>query len=81
LKDVKLSSSMISQRSVHSSKPIRVAMVLRDLESFKGNFDYHWLFQKTLGMTPDAMVTKWHSGELEQVHSMTKFTLDRCGPV
>jgi hypothetical protein len=81
LKYVKLSSSMINQRSAYSCKLIWVAMALRDLESFNGNFDYHWLFQKTLGMTPDAMVTKWHSGELEQVHSMTKFTLDRRGPV
>ena len=39
LKDEKLSSSMISQGSVHLSKPIWVEMALRDLESFKGNID------------------------------------------
>lgn len=65
LKGMKLDSSLVSQSVAHSSKPFRVAIALLDLEVYKTKADYHWIFQKAFGMTPEEMVTKWKAGVLE----------------
>lgn len=62
LRSLKVDSSSISARTCHSSSPVRVAIAAQELMQFKGDGDFHWLFQQIFKIGASEMRKNFDAG-------------------